>query len=460
MNSIQFLANTVDKAFNPAFPPDQKSSADIDDSDIVTRQLDPPLQFQREQQPVFDEEEDSEDPSSFSTLISILFFIPKHLIVNPVALVLYIVTYPVRALINVFSKKEAIQQTTPIEQTPDTNTDQSHVLQPQRSREDAATQITTIMEEDIEFELDKGEDPIKSPTGPVASTSAIRQPPQQVHSTERRKNARHNNLMTPRKKKFIFPKLLFNFNINHPPNLPQKTLVLDLDETLIHSLSRHNSSILNKNKGTTIEIRINSQLATLYHIYKRPYVDEFLSIVRNWFNLVCFTASIKEYADPVINYLEQEVMLKDKGDISQKKLFSQRFYRNSCIFTEGKGYVKDLGVLTGHQRERPSTPTSSPYPPGTNNSNEAVNSVRDRSASRTRGSSAGRPATDLSRVIIIDNSPISYSFHKKNGIMIEGWINDPDDSELMNLLPLLNSLRFTSDVRNILGLKLGQDVFE
>ncbi|KAH3673738.1 hypothetical protein WICMUC_003497, partial [Wickerhamomyces mucosus] len=83
MNSIQFLANTVDKAFNPAFPPDQKSPLDIDDSAIVTRQLDPPVQFQNEQQPAFDEEEDTDDPSSFSTLLSILFFIPKHIIVNP-----------------------------------------------------------------------------------------------------------------------------------------------------------------------------------------------------------------------------------------------------------------------------------------------------------------------------------------------------------------------------------------
>ena len=41
-----------------------------------------------------------------------------------------------------------------------------------------------------------------------------------------------------------------------------------------------------------------------------------------------------------------------------------------------------------------------------------------------------------------------------NGIPIEGWINDPNDEALLDLLPMLDSLRFTNDVRNILGLRL------
>ncbi|KAH3660387.1 hypothetical protein OGAPHI_006973 [Ogataea philodendri] len=458
MNSIQFLANTVEKAFNPAPADDPKSSLDLDDSQIVTRQLDRPEPSAEEDKPVYDEEEENDDRSVLGVLVSILFFFPKHLVINPTVWVLLVVTYPLRAIIGLVRHTDPTVQQNIDKPAVEARVTQSEVPQRQKPREDPVqTQITTIVEEDIEFELDKSEDPIKSPTGPLTSSSDMVNPQALPQASGRKKNAKTSGTSTPRKKKFIFPKLLFNFNINYPPNLPQKTLVLDLDETLIHSLSRHNSSILNKNKGTTLEIRINNQLATLYHIYKRPYVDEFLSIVRNWFNLVCFTASIKEYADPVINYLEQEVMLKDKGDPAQKKdLFSQRFYRNSCIFTEGRGYVKDLGVLTGQQKDRASTPSTSPYPPGANNSSENIAPVRDRSVSRTRGASG----IDLSKVIIIDNSPISYSFHKKNGIMIEGWINDPEDSELMNLLPLLNSLRFTSDVRNILGLKLGQEVFE
>ena len=40
-----------------------------------------------------------------------------------------------------------------------------------------------------------------------------------------------------------------------------------------------------------------------------------------------------------------------------------------------------------------------------------------------------------------------------NGIPIEGWINDPTDECLLDLLPMLDSLRFTNDVRRVLGLR-------
>ena len=40
-----------------------------------------------------------------------------------------------------------------------------------------------------------------------------------------------------------------------------------------------------------------------------------------------------------------------------------------------------------------------------------------------------------------------------NGIPIEGWTHDPTDEALLDLLPVLDSLRFTSDVRRILGIR-------
>ena len=40
-----------------------------------------------------------------------------------------------------------------------------------------------------------------------------------------------------------------------------------------------------------------------------------------------------------------------------------------------------------------------------------------------------------------------------NGIPIEGWTNDPHDEALLDLLPVLDSLRFTSDVRHVLGIR-------
>lgn len=40
-----------------------------------------------------------------------------------------------------------------------------------------------------------------------------------------------------------------------------------------------------------------------------------------------------------------------------------------------------------------------------------------------------------------------------NGIPIEGWTHDPHDEALLDLLPFLDSLRFTKDVRRVLGIR-------
>lgn len=78
---------------------------------------------------------------------------------------------------------------------------------------------------------------------------------------------------------------------------------------------------------------------------------------------------------------------------------------------------------------------------------------------------------DLATTIIVDNSPIAYSHNKgkylcsstlilcineytENALPIENWMGDnPSDDALLNLLPFLNGLRFTSDVRSILSLR-------
>ena len=79
-----------------------------------------------------------------------------------------------------------------------------------------------------------------------------------------------------------------------PFHLIPKTLVLDLDETLIHSTSRpipwqgsSGSGLLslgsfgqrNKGAGHMVEVVMGGR-STLYHVYKRPFVDFFLRTVR------------------------------------------------------------------------------------------------------------------------------------------------------------------------------------
>jgi TFIIF-interacting CTD phosphatase-like protein len=47
----------------------------------------------------------------------------------------------------------------------------------------------------------------------------------------------------------------------------------------------------------------------------------------------------------------------------------------------------------------------------------------------------------------------TIAFVLANGIPIEGWTHDPSDEALLDLLPVLDSLRFTSDVRRVLGIR-------
>lgn len=138
-----------------------------------------------------------------------------------------------------------------------------------------------------------------------------------------------------------------------------------------------------------------------------------------WYNLVIFTASVQEYADPVIDWLE-----------SERKFFSARYYRQHCTFRHG-AFIKDLSSVE----------------------------------------------PDLSKVMILDNSPLSYMFHQgkrsifyigcmrfqltilllDNAIPIQGWINDPTDNDLLHLVPLLEGLQYVSDVRALLALRGGED---
>lgn len=148
---------------------------------------------------------------------------------------------------------------------------------------------------------------------------------------------------------------------------PQKTLVLDLDETLIHSLAKGGRM----SSGHMVEVKLAAPVAApvppgeppatlgpqhpiLYYVHKRPHCDEFLRKVCQWYKLVVFTASVQEYADPVIDWLEQE-----------RKFFHARYYRQHCTLRNG-AFIKDLSSVE----------------------------------------------PDLSKVMILDNSPMSYIFHE------------------------------------------------
>ena len=197
-----------------------------------------------------------------------------------------------------------------------------------------------------------------------------------------------------------------NYNNNHKCNLSfrntyflpekkseKKTLILDLDETLIHS------SYKPFNIKNDIIIKMKSPKSFddkhyLVHVLKRPYVDIFLSIVCDIFEVVIFTASMQEYANPILDEIDAEKKIK------------YRLYRDHCIKIDKDKYIKNLNLL-------------------------------------------GR---DLKNVIIIDNNPTSYTLNVSNGLPISSWESCQSDNELIKLIPLLQFLSKNNvvDVRPII----------
>ena len=155
------------------------------------------------------------------------------------------------------------------------------------------------------------------------------------------------------------------------------TLVLDLDETLIHFKVHPNDD----SSGT---------------LQFRPFLSEFLSAVKNLYELVIFTAATQDYADPIINAIEQKGIK-----------FDHRLYRIHTILINND-FVKDLSRL-------------------------------------------GR---NLSQIIIVDNMEQNYKLQPDNGITIRPfWGKDINDMALFDLISILTQIvKRNLDVRE--GIKI------
>ena len=131
-------------------------------------------------------------------------------------------------------------------------------------------------------------------------------------------------------------------------------------------------------------------------VNKRPQVDDFMRALQSpEFEPHVFTAALASYASPVMDRLES-----DMG----RKLFARRMYRDSCTPTGMGTFAKDLSTLYG----------------------------------------------DLSRVVLVDNNPISLMKQPSNGILVPSFFDDPNDDVLPTVLDFLRSLADAPDVRPVL----------
>ena len=136
----------------------------------------------------------------------------------------------------------------------------------------------------------------------------------------------HKSALTPSNKSrdFFQPNLLLPSKSSEDIN--KKTLILDLDETLVHS-----STTSFENNDIILNVDFDSILYNIY-VLVRPGVENFIKKLSKIFEIVIFTASISRYASPLLDKLDKEKKIK------------YRLYREHCTFLNGN-YIKELKRL-------------------------------------------------------------------------------------------------------------------
>ncbi|CAA6665658.1 unnamed protein product [Spirodela intermedia] len=167
------------------------------------------------------------------------------------------------------------------------------------------------------------------------------------------------------------PQLQIRRPLPSPACAGRRTLFLDLDETLVHS----QTSPPVEKYDFVVRPTVDGQILTFY-VVKRPGVEQLLAEAAKHFEIVLFTAGLREYASLVLDRLDPH-----------GEFISHKLYRDSCSEIEGI-LTKDLSDL-------------------------------------------GR---DLSRVVILDDNPNSYALQPANAVPVAPFLNDLSDRELWRVM--------------------------
>jgi len=181
-----------------------------------------------------------------------------------------------------------------------------------------------------------------------------------------------------------------------PVQLPQDsgklTVVLDIDETLIHT-ELVNSEFIDPSEDSESVFYLKVD-GYLLKVTKRPFLDEFLQIASKQFELIAFTAGVEDYATLLLDHLDPH-----------HTIFRHRLFRQHCILRYGNNFIKDLRVVN----------------------------------------------RDLRRTVLVDNNANSFLFQPSNGVPIASFFNDLSDKALIYLSHFLNRVDEADDVRPVLS---------
>ncbi len=171
-----------------------------------------------------------------------------------------------------------------------------------------------------------------------------------------------------------------------PPQKKRYTVVLDLDETLVHVVT---SPRAQGSDHQALVLLADGQRAQV-SVFVRPFLAELVAKLKPRCEIAVWTAGRAEYANCVLSAIDP-----------RNEFFDLRLFRDQCYETSAGQYVKDLRILN----------------------------------------------RKLDRSLLVDNSAFSYAFQIDNGVPILPFLGEKNDTELLLLAEYLEALTEHSDVR-------------
>jgi len=167
---------------------------------------------------------------------------------------------------------------------------------------------------------------------------------------------------------------------------PKPLLILDLDETLVHSAEH----VLESPADFCFDE---------FFVYRRPFLAEFLDTVSEWFNLAVWSSASGPYVRTLVGHLLDDRSLEFV------------WARDRCTRRFDAEARQDYWVKNLEKVKRKGIP--------------------------------------LERVLIIDDSPEKIAAHYGNHLRVQPFLGDPTDSDLRDILPFLEWMRHADNFRSV-----------